>query len=271
MSSIIESVEELVAKSPDRNNRQIFISMWEVLSELKERIGRRFRLELDPSVSDLASYGSADGTTRGSLSAYAGDEVDWMIHSYMGTPEKSFSNMHLTVWLGPQVRVPHFGMALGTIPHLFCYLDLIPRTDLMTDIEYLDKYYQPLNDQYLTFEQDQAFRPFVSKSLYMRQAQSRTSLCYMTEPHEVQLKKIRDAAHLLLDQWFSYLDSALQVDPQDRPALAERDLFLRRTISERDPANVMGEKIFGKELTNRLVGVLWGQGRQLKRAGSWQQ
>lgn len=271
MGAIVESVEELVARSPDLNNREIFLAMWSVLSELKERIAQRFRLELDPSVQDLRSYGSLDGGTQGHLGAYASDEIDWMIHSYMGTPEKSFSNMHLTVWLGPQVRVPHFGMALGTIPHLFCYLDLIPRVDLMTDLDYLDRYYEPLNGQYLAFEQDPDFRPFVSRSLYMRQAQSRTSLCYMTDPHQDKLKKIGQAAHHMLDQWFLHLDQAEKVDPKEQALLAERDLLIRQTISERDPANVMGTKIFGQNLTERLVGVLWGKGRQLKRAGSWQQ
>jgi hypothetical protein len=271
MDPIVESVEELVARSPDRNNREIFLAMWSVLSELKERIAQRFRLELEPSVRDLSAYGSPDGSTQGHLAAYGGDEIDWMIHSYMGTPEKSFSNMHLTVWLGPQVRVPHFGMALGTIPNLFCYLDFIPRVDLMADVEYLDRYYEPLNGLYLAFEQDPEFRPFVSRSLYMRQAQSRTSLCYSTDPHLDRLNKISKAAHKVLDQWFKHLDQAHRVDPKEQAALAERDLLIRRTISDRDPANVMGAKIFGQTLTDRLVGVLWGKGRQLKRAGSWQQ
>ncbi len=271
MSSVIQSVEELIQQAPDRNNQEHFKAMWQVLTELRDRIARRFALRLDPSVADLGVYGSPDGSTQGHLTAWAGEEIDWMIHSFMGTPAHSFTNMHLTVWLGPQLDVPHFGMALGTIPDMFCYLDLVPRSDLSVDLDALDRYYQPRNATYLAFEADPSFRPFTSRALYMRQAQSRTSLCYMSEATPENLEKIRCAAHEQLDQWLAWVDAALPVPAEQQAQLAARDLHVRRTISERDPANVMGEKIFGKELTDRLVGTLWGQSRQLPRAGSWQQ
>lgn len=269
MSSVILSVEELIAQSPERNNQAPFAAMWDVLKELRDKIATRFELALDPSVADLASYGS--GQTHGHLSAFAGPEIDWMIHAFMGAPSQGFTNMHLTVWLGPQVNVPHFGMALGTIPDMFCYLDLVPRVDLSIDLDYLDRYYEPQNASYLSYEADPAFRPFTSRTLYMRQAQSRTSLCYMAEPSAENLAKFRASAHALLDQWLAWVDAAPRVRVEDQAALAERDLFLRRSISERDPANVMGVKIFGQELTDRLVGTLWGKDRQSQRAGNWQQ
>ncbi len=194
-----------------------------------------------------------------------------MVHSFMGTPARSFSNMHLTVWLGPQIDVPHFGFALGTIPDLFCYLDLVPRADLVSDLDYLDRYYEPRNATKLRFEADEAFRPFVSRTLYMRQAQSQTSLCYTAKPTAEHIASVREAAHEMLDQWLGFVAQAKVLPASKQAELAARDLRVRRAISERDPANIMGEKIFGKELTNRLVGTLWGQGRALQRAGSWQQ
>jgi hypothetical protein len=162
-------------------------------------------------------------------------------------------------------------MALGTIPDMFVYLDLVPRADLLTNLDYLDRYYEPRNARFLDFEGDAEFKPFVSRTLYMRQAQSRTSLCYMAKPTPANLDKVRKAAHEMLDQWLSFVDEAKPVPVEKQAQLAARDLFVRRAISERDPANVMGEKIFGKQLTDRLVGILWGNGRVLKRAGSWQQ
>ena len=53
--------------------------------------------------------------------------------------------MHLTIWLGPQVKVPHFGMALGCFPQGWFYLDSVPRSYLVTDTESFDKYYEPVN------------------------------------------------------------------------------------------------------------------------------
>ena len=50
-----------------------------------------------------------------------------------------------------------------------------------------------------------------------------------------------------------------------RERLAADDLARRRTIAERDPANVMGVRFFGPEMTDRLVRALWGGDRVLPR------
>lgn len=270
MSSVIQSVEELIQQAPDRNNQEAFSTMWGILGEIRAKIDSRFPLQLDASVKDLANYGTADGKTKGHLTASSSDEIDWLIQSYIGTPAHSFTNMHLTTWLGPQIDVPHFGMALGTIPDMFVYMDYVPRVDLATDLDYLDRYYEAANALFLDFEADSEFRPFTSRTLYMRQAQSRTSLCYMAPPSSQNIEKVRQAAHTMIDRWLQFIAEAQPVPVADQAPLAARDLLIRKAITERDPANVMGEKIFGKPLTDRLVGALWGQGRQSNRAGAWQ-
>ncbi len=68
-----------------------------------------------------------------------------------------------------------------------------------------------------------------------------------------------------LDNWFAMIDDATAVAAAERPALSERDLHIRRTITERDPANVVVEKLFGEDLGQRLVRQLWGADRQLPR------
>jgi hypothetical protein len=47
--------------------------------------------------------------------------------------------------------------------------------------------------------------------------------------------------------------------------LAARDLQIRKTITQGDPANIVVENLFGKELADRLVSSLWGENRQLPR------
>ncbi len=271
MTNVVQSVEELIQSAPGRNNEASFQTMWRILGDVRQKIADRFALTKHPSCADLADYGTPDGSTRGHLTAWTGDEIDWMIHSYMGTPAHSFSNMHLTVWLGPQIDAPHFGMALGTIPDMFVYLDYIPRTDVTVDLGYLDRYYEPQNKTFMDFEADPDFRPFVSRSLYMRQAQSRTSLCYMAPASASAIAKVEAAAHAAVDQWLLHVDAARQVPLAEQAALAARDQLVRRTIAQRDPANVMGEKIFGKELTDRLVGMLWGKELAANGAKGWQQ
>ena len=76
---------------------------------------------------------------------------------------------------------------------------------------------------------------------------------------------ITRASHAHLDNWFTLVDEATQVSADERAALAERDLLIRRTITERDPANVVVDKLFGEELGQRLVRQLWGADRKLPR------
>ena len=264
----VKSLLELVDERPAVNNQEVFDHLWSLLGELRSKIGGRFALHPDESTAALQPYHSLDGTAKGMLSGWSGPEVDWMVHSWIGTPQSSFTNMHLTCWLGPQIKVPHFGMALGTMPDVFVYIDYVPRVDLMTDLAYLDTYYDPPNSRYVALRSDPRYVPFVSKSLYMRQAQSQTSMCFLVKPEAEILATISEVAHEMMDRWLGWIDQAPPVPQAERAALAERDLLVRRSIADRDPANAMGVRLFGDELTNRLVRALWGGDRTSARPGS---
>lgn len=259
----LKSIEQMIDERPIVNNQETFDALWGITKELRAKVDARFELHPDPSTSDLQPYHAINGNAKGFLSAFAGPEIDWLVHSWIGTPETSFTNMHLTIHLGPQTRVPHFGFALGTAPDIFVYMDYVPRTDLQVDLEYLDTYYEPVNDSFLRIRADKRFSPFVSQSLYMRQSQSHTSHCYMVPASPNTLDIIRDLAHEMLDRWLGWVDSAPQVPTDKRDALAERDLHVRRSIAERDPANTIAIRLFGDELTNRLVRALWAGDKQL--------
>lgn len=265
--SVTESVEDLISADPNVDNKNLFKDLWSITGDLRSQLDKRFDLKLDASCSDLQPYQSLDGKAKGFLSTWANSEVDWLVHSYLGTPGQSFSNMHLHTWLGPQINVPHFGMALGTIPDIFFYLDGIPRVELGQNLEYMDHYYEEANEVYLKFEEDPEFVPFVSRSLLMRQAQSAASLCYMVKPSVKNIEKIQNASQGLLTRWLGWLDAAQLLPMQEQEKLSERDLHQRKSIAVRDPANVIADKMFGKEMANRLVGTLWGENRSLPRAG----
>lgn len=262
-----KSLLELVDERPQVDTTGTFDFLWETLAQLRAKFDARFTVEQDPSTADLSRYKSLDGNASGSLRAYSGPEIDWFCHTWIGNPKFSFSNMHFSVWLGPHIDVPHFGLAMGTMPDVFFYCDFVPRADLMVDLAYLDRYYNPINDRYVAMRGDGRFGQFVSKTPYMRQSQSQSSHCYLVKPEPDVLQTLRDLTHFMFDTWLGYVDSAEPVPPADRSALAARDLFLRRSIADRDPANAMGDRLFGPELTNRLVRALWGGDRQLPRAG----
>jgi hypothetical protein len=196
-----------------------YTALWELVDELRVKVEKRFELTRDPSTEKFEEYAGDDGEgggPRGTIRAYSGPEIDWMVHSWIANPKASFTNIHLTIWLGPQVKVPHFGLAFGTFPAVWCYIDSVPRSDLMVDLEHLDTYYEPVNEEHL-------------------------------------------------DRWLRWVDEAPPTDPAERPALAARDEAIRRNVAERDPANVMGVRYFGEEMTADLVRALWGGDRVLPR------
>lgn len=264
----LQWVESMVDGRPTVDNRAVYERLWAVFGELFEKVSARFELTPDPSCEPFASFGGGDGAPRGSLRAYAGPEIDWLVHSWIGQPEQSFSNMHLTAWLGPQTRVPHLGMACGTIPNVWFYFDYVPRAELTIDVEHLQRYFDPLNEDWLAFRASTDMEVFTSRSLFIRESLTDTAYCYSGEPSDEHVELITGLAHRHVDRWLGWLEDPEAVDPADRPALAARDIAFRRNVAELDPANVMGVRYFGEEMTAKLVRMLWGGDRSLPRAGS---
>ncbi len=262
-----KSIAEMVAERPSVDNQDVFDALWNITTELKEKVFAHFELQPDPCSAPYQPYGGDANDPQGFLSTFAGPEIDWLVYSWIGTPNTSFTNMHLTINVGPQVDIPHFGFALGTAPDIFMYIDYLPRTDLWHNVDYLDRYYTAANDRFLQMQGDGRFSPFVSRDMSMRLYQSPTSNCYMVTPTDETIAIVRTAAHEMIDRWLGWFDDTEVVPPAHRAALAERDLYMRRTICERDPANAIADRLFGEETAASLVKTLWGGNRTLPRAG----
>lgn len=250
------SVEALLADGGVVDHAGLFAGLWGVIGELRALIDRRFvlRAELEPS---LASYANPDDSCRGELRAYRGPGVERLVQAWLGAPERGFMNLHLNVWLGPETLVPHLAVVLATVPDLFVYLDCPARVDVASEPEYVDRYYTEGNARLLELSADPGFVPFVSRSPYMRAVQSPGALCFMVRGAD-GAQRMRGLAREHVQRWLGWVAAAEAVPEDRRAALAERDLRLRRSIVERDPANAVAERMLGAELTRRLVAALWG-------------
>lgn len=266
MSETLKHVEDMVDGTPRADVTETFEEWRNLLSGLRDRIAARFELTRDPSTADLDSYGDAAAGPSGSLAAYSGPEVDWLVHSWIGDPRTGFVNLHLTAWLGPQINVPHLGTALLLWPDGWFYTDAIPRGDLVGDTGYFDRYYTGDDAPWLEFKEAHPdFTWFTSRTGFIRASLSPTAYCYSFPPTRPNLDTVAEILSARVDQWLGWVEDAEPVPAGERAALADRDLAVRRNIAERDPANVMGERLFGAELTGRLVRALWGGDRELPR------
>ncbi len=261
---IVTPIIDIWKDAPQTDTTESFKRLWSILDEMHQKIVKRFELERDPCCEDLINYTAPTGIT-GNTEVYSGPEVDWYVHSWCGDTNRGFSNMHITITLGPQVLVPNFGCALGTIPNLFMYNDYIPRVDTWTNIDYVDEFYTEVNEEFLAFAEDSRFQPFVSRDLFTRFAMTPTAVGYSAEPEDEVYDKIREIYLARLERWLGWVDQAPKTPVEIREKIAERDHIIRRNICERDPANNMADMLYGEELGNRLVKTISAQCRTLPR------
>lgn len=248
----------MLEPQPLADNASSFARLWKITQELRQKLEASFELHPDPAIEDLQNYSSRDGNVKGSLNPASGAQIDKLVHGWLGNPEKSgFSTMRLTVWLGAHIGVPHLAFEFSTRSNLFFYIDYIPRSDLLVDMESLDRYYEPVNQSFLTLQADPRLSSFTSKSLYIRQFQSPVSLCYTCMATEETLELIRRVSHEMLDRWLTWVQEAEPVAAEAQTALRDRDLLIRRTSAERDPGNKLAMQMFGTELTEKLIEALW--------------
>lgn len=264
----LKSVRQLLDEQPNVDNTALYGQLCAVQDDLWARLRARFSLVADGSSQRFQPYTAPDGSASGTLAAFSGPEVDWAVYGRVGNPAKSFCNLNINVWLGPQTRVPHLMFQFGTFPAPFFYMDYFPRVHFLTTPGYMDRYFEPVNAQYTALMKDPRLTPFISQSTYVRALMSPVALCFLADRDgDGLLDLIRTNAHEFMERWLSWVDEAEPVRRQDYAELAHRDLELRRHAAERDPANVVPERIYGTAVASAVVRALWGGDRKLPRPG----
>lgn len=255
----VRSVDQRLTEDQPADLGWVHDTLIRGMGEVSGLLHAAFDLEAHPA--SLPEFGSPDGAMRGVIKASSGGDLDWVIDSWIGSPERGFTNHHLTLWLGDRIAVPHLGMAIGTIPQLFCFCDLVPRSDLWVDTATLDRYYEPWNERYMAIAADDRFGPFISRETYIREAISPVGICIEGEPTRDNVETCLGYFTETLKTWIGWVKEADEVPVGERAALAARDALVRETICHRDPANIVAEKVLGADLTSQLVRTLSGEVR----------
>ena len=243
-----------------------FHKLWAMTTELRARVDAKFPdLVRDPSSLAYDHYASEASGPQGHMTTWVGEPIDWMVHSNLVNPTIGFCNMHLSMWLGPTVKVPHCAFAFGTFPELFLLGDFPARADTIIDTEHLYTYYESVNALWLKHRTNENLRPFTSRALYVRETLSETAFCFLADRTEANLATYREITNEMLDIWFAWLDAAQPTPVEARAALADRDLRVRRYAAELDPANALAVRYFGREKVDQLERQLWGGDRELPR------
>ncbi|WP_300678083.1 hypothetical protein [Nocardioides sp.] len=263
-STQTKTIHEFLAEAPDVDSHDLWARFWEILSEAKAKITAALPVQPHPSSAGLDSWSTEAGDYEGSLNTFAGDAeagAEWLVHSWIGNRSASILDMNLQVWLGPHIDVPHLIIVFGTVPQIFFYSDLVPRRDLMTEIDYLDRYYTAGNDAWLALRGDDRLTWSVSHGSYMRAFLSPSGHSYMAERSEGVVDTLRAAVMERVDTWLGWVAEATaerQVPAADRAALRTRDHAVRTYGYTLDPMNELSKRFLGAERVDELVAVRAG-------------
>lgn len=258
----LRSVADRLDQSPPTDVSSLHARLGQGVKALADKLHAAFPVTSHPAAAPYHQFQSPSGNMIGTVKAFTGAPIDWSIHSYIASPQMGFCNHHLTTYLDASVRVPHLAFAIGTIPQLFFFCDLVPRSDLWTNTVELDRYHAQFNERAMEVAGDARFKPFVSREIYIREAISPVGICIQGEPNETNIAQCLAWAEQTMTHWMAWVKQAEPVPAEERPALAERDDLVRRTICWRDPANIVAERVLGKKMTDELVRVLSAEARR---------
>ena len=250
-SQQVKTITEMLDEAPDVDVRASWEALWTILSDIKVRLLEEFAVQRHPS-SEGYDYYEAGGF-EGSLLTYSGEEAEWLVHSWIGNRSASILDMNITVWLGPHIEAPHLCLVFGTVPHLFHYSDFIARRDLGVDYDYVQRYYEPENADYLAFRGDDRFTVNVSHGSYMRAIISPVAHSYTAERTPENIEVLKGYVMKRFERWLELVRNAPTVPMEDRPALQARDHKLRELCYTMDPMNVLGERAMGVETARTMV------------------
>ena len=261
-----KTIDQFLAENPNVDVSQAWERCWGILSDIKARIASRFPdMALEPNCEDRQYYTSPNGEFEGSMQAWSGTGCDWLVNSWLGNRKASILDMNATAFLGQETDVPHFVMVFGTIPKLFFYLDFTPRRNLMTDTDYLDRYYTPINEEYLALRGNPNFQWSVSHGPYMRALTNPSTQSLMGDLNNDNIDTLEKYAYQMLDRWLGWLDKAAPVPEAQRAALRAYDFKVRELGYARDPMNKLAEQVFGADQVENMLNIRMGREQMQRR------
>ena len=256
VSQQVKTITQMLDEAPDVDVRASWESLWAILSEIKDRIAAEFEVTRHPSSADYDYYEA--GGFEGSLSTFTGPELEWFVHSWIGNRSASILDMNINVWLGPHIDAPHLCLVFGTVPQLFHYSDLIARRDIGVDVDYVRRYYDPENVDYLAFRGDERFTPNVSHGAYMRAITSPVAHSYMADRTAENIEVLRGYVMKRFERWLDYVRTAPPVPLEEQKALQARDHRLREQTYTLDPMNALAVRAMGEETAHKMIALRYG-------------
>lgn len=264
-----KTIMEFLAETPNVDVSRAWERCLGIHSKIVDRVRARFPTERHPQNAGQDYWTSPDKQIEGGFWGYTGPKVDWLVYSWLGNRKASLLDMNATVFLGQETRVPHVCVIFGTIPKLYFYAEYVPRLDLRTHYDYLLKYYEPANEDFLKFRSDPNWTRFVSHGTYLRALMSPIAVSSHAELNDGNIDTCEKFLGRFMDRWFRWLDEAEEVPVEERAAQQDYDYTVRELGYRTDPMNVLPQRVLGAEEFNRRLEMRIGTQQMAETRSRW--
>lgn len=201
------------------------------------------------------------GEPAGAVRVFGSHQVPRIVYVNIDVPDRDMDSHMFYAFAPADSAVPHFTLdAVATRGILAFHVDLVPRVDLATHVDYMDRVFAALSPTHEMVGQNGAFSPAVVS------ARGRA----LMSPWMLALRSTEDGwadveqpCHSYLDHWLSLAAQGLDEDVMDTVAdtdLADRDARLRRSLFglDIDPAWDHVAAVVGADPVAELRATLLG-------------
>jgi hypothetical protein len=256
MSDTTQHLADVLDSRAPVNNSETFNYLLDVREQAWQIVNEGLSLREDLTCKDIEHIPDLQGNIVGNMHTYTGDKspIDWIVRSWIGKPETGFTNIHLTCWVGDEIDVPHLGFALGTAPDVFCYVDYLPRYEAVATPSISTSITKALNENGSPCAATRPTKPS-PRFTFTPAPRCRPSPFAACSPLPISRRWSSRSCSTYVRNWVELVKTPTR-PAEKRAALKARDELVRRTIVEKDPANVLADRMLGVPMRERLVRIL---------------
>lgn len=141
--------------------------------------------------------------------------------------------------------------------------------DLRTNYDYLQRYMEPANEEFLQFRSHPDWTRFVSHGTYLRAMMSPIATSATAELTDDNISTCEKFLGPFVDRWFRWLDDAETVPEEERAAQQAFDFKVRELGYRTDPMNALLKRVFGEQELNRRLEMRIGLQQMSEARGRW--
>ena len=141
--------------------------------------------------------------------------------------------------------------------------------DLRTNPDYVSRYYEPVNQDFLEFRANHDWTRFVSHGTYLRSLMSPICVSSHAELNDANIDYCEDYLEKFIQRWFDWLDEAEELPMEKRDEQQRYDFAVRELGYRNDPMNILPMEVFGQEEANRMLEMRIGVDQIAETKGRW--